>query len=286
MTSRSSYTVQDYDATRQNIWGQTDYRPDIAMILGSGLGGLAESVERPTVIPYTEIPNWPLSTVVGHGGRLVIGMLEGHTVLVMQGRAHFYEGYSMAQVTYPIRVMQRMGIKTLIVTNAAGGVDPAYKPGDLMLIKDHINIPGMTGSSPLMGPNDDTLGPRFPSMTKAYDRSLRTLARSVAREAGIDLHEGVYGYLTGPTFESPAEIRMLRIWGAHAVGMSTVPEVTVAIHGGMRVLGISGISNSCIDDPDRDEDPNHEEVLETGKVIVPKLTTLLRGILHRLSQAD
>jgi purine-nucleoside phosphorylase len=276
------FTTDDFDNTVNFIHQRTSYKPEIAIILGSGLGPLADSITDPDIIPYTEIPNWPLSTVVGHSGRLVIGMLEGHTVMVMQGRAHFYEGYGMAVVTYPIRVMQRFGIKTLIVTNAAGGVDATYNPGDLMLIQDHLNIPGLAGANPLLGPNDDTLGVRFPSMTHAYDLELRKLARQVAIEEGIELHEGVYAYLSGPTFETPAEIRMLRMLGAHGVGMSTAPEVVIASHAGIRVLGISGISNSCIDDPDTEEMPNHEEVLEAGRTIVPKLIRLLRGVLRHL----
>ncbi len=280
----SEFTLSDYDATVQFIHQKTNYRPEVALILGSGLGSLADSVESPDIIPYHELPNWPLSTVIGHSGRLVLGKLEGHEVMVMQGRAHFYEGYSMAAVTYPIRVMQRMGIKTLIVTNAAGGINPDYRPGDLMLIQDHLNLPGMAGHHPLRGPNDETLGSRFPGMTDGYERGLRKLAKAVAQEAGIALHEGVYAFVAGPSFESPAEIRMLHTLGADAVGMSTAPEVVVANHGGMRVLGISGISNMTISNPDTDETPNHEEVLEAGKTIVPKLITLIRGILQRLEQ--
>jgi purine-nucleoside phosphorylase len=283
MNSRQTeFTLADYDHTVQYIRQRTQYEPRIALILGSGLGPLAENVENADVIPYEGIPNWPLSTVVGHRGQLVIGTLEGHAVLVMQGRAHFYEGYSMAAVTYPIRVMQRMGIHTLIVTNAAGGIDPSYRAGDLMLIQDHINLPGMMGHNPLRGPNDEALGTRFPSMTNAYERSLRRLALSVAQKAGIALHEGVYAFLAGPTFETPAEVRLLRALDVHAVGMSTAPEVVVANHGGIRVLGISGISNSCLSDPDAEASASHEEVLEAGKTIVPRLTILIRGILREL----
>ncbi|MBN2471168.1 MAG: purine-nucleoside phosphorylase [Anaerolineae bacterium] len=285
ITPQTEFTIADFDNTAQFIQQRTTYQPEIAMILGSGLGALADSIENPDIIPYSEIPNWPTSTVVGHSGRLVIGQLEGRTVMVMQGRAHFYEGYGLGRVVFPIRVMQRMGIKTLVITNAAGGLDPDYVPGDLMLIKDHINFPGLTGNNPLMGPNNNTLGVRFPSMTSAYDRRLRALARAVAADEGILLHEGVYACLSGPTFETPAEIRLLRLVGANGVGMSTAPEVVVAVHGGMRVLGISGITNSAIDDPDTTEMPNHEEVLEAGKTLVPKLITLLRGVLRRLDEA-
>lgn len=283
-TPQTEFTISDFDHTSDFIKQRTAYRPQIALILGSGLGPLADSIENPDIIPYSEIPNWPQSTVVGHTGRLVIGKLEGKTVMVMQGRAHFYEGYGMARVVFPIRVMQRMGVKVLFITNAAGGLDPSYKAGDLMLIKDHLNLPGLTGNNPLLGPNNDALGTRFPSMTNAYDRKLRQLARTVAADLRIELHEGVYAYLSGPSFETPAEIRMLRTLGAHGVGMSTAPEVVVALHGGMRVLGVSGISNVAIDDPDTEEMPNHEEVLEAGKTIVPKLTSLLRGVLQQLDE--
>ena len=283
MSSRKTeFALHDYDHTAAFIQRHTRHRPRIALILGSGLGALAEQIENADTIPYHELPNWPLSTVVGHSGRLVIGELEGHVVMVMQGRAHFYEGYSMAAVTYPIRVMQRLGIRLLIVTNAAGGVDPTFKAGDLMLIQDHINLPGMAGHNPLRGPNDEALGTRFPDMSKAYTPSLRQLAHRVAEQAGIELRDGVYAFVAGPSFETPAEIRLLRALGAHAVGMSTAPEVVAATHAGIRVLGISGISNATISQPDTDRTTDHEEVLEAGKQLVPKLTTLLRGILRNL----
>ncbi|MFC1959406.1 purine-nucleoside phosphorylase [Chloroflexota bacterium] len=285
-TNQQAFTVADFDNTVSFIQQRATQRPKIAIILGSGLGSLVDSLAEPTSIDYTELPNWPLSTVIGHSGRLVLGQLEGQEVMVMQGRAHFYEGYGMARVTYPIRVMQRFGIKTLIVTNAAGGVDPTYQPGDVMLIQDHINMPGLAGYNPLIGSNNENFGLRFPSMTNAYDRQLRQLAREVAADSGIPLHEGVYAYLSGPMFETPAEIRMLRILGAQAVGMSTAPEAVVANHGGIRVLGLSGITNSCIDDPDSEDIPNHEEVLEAGKTIVPKLVTLLRGVLQKIDTAS
>ncbi|MBN1963135.1 MAG: purine-nucleoside phosphorylase [Anaerolineae bacterium] len=276
------FTLADYDNTAAFIRQQTRHSPRYALILGSGLGPLAESIADADIIPYATIPNWPPSTVVGHSGRLVIGMLEGQSVLVMQGRAHFYEGHSMAAVTFPIRVMKRLGIETLIVTNAAGGIDPSFQAGDLMLIQDHISFPGMAGHHPLRGPNDDNFGTRFPDLSNAYNRALRQLTRTVAQEQGIALHEGVYASVSGPSFETPAEIRALRTLGANAVGMSTAPEVIIANHAGMRVLGISGISNRCIDDPDSESITNHEEVLEAGKTLVPKLTALLRGVLARL----
>ncbi len=257
---------------------RTPLAPRVAIILGSGLNGLAESVQEPVIVPFGELPYWPVSTVQGHAGRLVLGRLEGQPVFVMQGRVHFYEGYSMAQVTLPVRVMQRLGIETLIVTNAAGGVNPDYAPGDVMLILDHLNFVGMAGFNPLFGPNLDEFGPRFPDMSQAYDRQLRDLARRVASENGILLREGVYVGLSGPSFETPADLRFLRNAGADAVGMSTVPEVTVARHGGMRVLGFSGISNKA--NLDGSTETTHEEVLEAGKLLVPKLETLVRGVLR------
>ncbi len=263
------------------IRAKTRHAPRIGIILGSGLGPLADAVQdADTLLPSEDIPYWPRSTVEGHIGRLVIGTLEGRTVLVQQGRAHYYEGHSMQQVTLPVRVMQRLGFETLIVTNAAGAINPAFRPGDVMLITDHINLMGMAGVSPLRGPNDDSLGVRFPDMSRAYDRELRALALEAAAEAGLHLHQGVYICLGGPSFETPADLRFLRLIGADAVGMSTVPEVTVARHGGLRVLGLSGISNAA--NLDGDTLTTHEEVLAAGQEIVPKLTRIVRGVLRRL----
>ncbi|MBN8592454.1 MAG: purine-nucleoside phosphorylase [Anaerolineae bacterium] len=264
------------------IRSRTALQPQIGLVLGSGLGGLADTLDNRVVIPYADIPGWPRSTVHGHHGNLVIGHLEGQVVACQQGRAHFYEGYSQQEVTYPIRVMHALGIQTVILTNAAGGLNTRYRVGDLMLLKDHINFVGMVGNNPLMGPNDDRVGPRFLGMVQTYDRDLRLKARSVAAEAGITLHEGVYVCLSGPNFETPAEIRMLRTIGGDAVGMSTVHEVLVARHAGMRVMAISGITNEGIDDPDTTLETNHEEVLEAGKVLVPRLTAVLRGMLRAL----
>jgi len=275
------YTRDQFEAAAGYIRDQTQYRPRVGLILGSGLNPVAEAVQAAEVIPYEHIPHFPRPTVEGHLGRLVVGSLAGTTVLIMQGRVHFYEGYTMQQVVFPVRVMQVMGIETLIVTNAAGGINPAFRPGELMLISDHINLVGMTGNSPLFGPNDPTLGPRFPDMSQAYDPGLRQLAREVAGEGGIPLHEGVYAGLAGPSFETPADIRFLRAIGADAVGMSTVPEVTVARHGGIRVLGVSGISNVAIAEPLPGQVASHEEVLLAGRQIVPRLTALLLGILGR-----
>ncbi|HEY66113.1 MAG TPA: purine-nucleoside phosphorylase [Caldilineae bacterium] len=278
-----TFTIDDFNTAADVIRARTRHQPTIGLILGSGLSSLADHVEDADVIPYAEIPHFPVSTVEGHPGRLVIGRLAGPTIMVMQGRVHYYEGYSLQQVTFPIRVMQVMGIKLLIITNAAGGVNPTFRAGDLMLIKDHLNLIGMAGLSPLRGPNDPSLGPRFLDMSKTYDRELRQLARDVARELGIELREGVYAGLAGPTFETPADIHFLRVAGADAVGMSTVPEAIVARHGGMRVLGISGISNVAIDDPDAESVASHEEVLEAGKTIAPRLARLIMGVLSRLS---
>lgn len=261
---------------------RTQYTPKIGLVLGSGLSDLANALQAADTIPYEEIPGWPASTVVGHSGKLVIGQLEGQTVLAQQGRAHFYEGYSPAQVVFPVRVMHALGIQTLIVTNAAGGINRAFSPGDLMLIKDHLNFVGIAGSNPLRGPNDDQIGPRFPDMTQAYDSGLRQMAKTTAVSQHLTLHEGVYAYVAGPSFETPAELRFLHAVGADAVGMSTVPEVIVARHAGMRVLGISSITNKAILDPTPEAVVSHEEVLETGKLIVPRLTQLLYGILAQL----
>jgi purine-nucleoside phosphorylase len=273
-------TLAQIDETTAVVRKHLAEPPQIGMILGSGLGGLADSVEKPAKIPYSELPHWPVSTVIGHSGQLVLGQLEGQRVVVMQGRAHYYEGYSMSQVTLPVRVMQRLGVKVLIVTNAAGAVNPAFEPGDLMLITDHLNLIGMAGQSPLRGPNLDEFGPRFPDMSRAYDLDLRRLARQVAQENNILLREGVYACLAGPSFETPADLRFLHSIGVDAVGMSTVPEVTVAHHGGTRVLGISGVSNKA--NLDGNTVTTHEEVLDAGKKIVPQLITLVRGVLAGL----
>ncbi len=262
------------------IQARCSLRPRVGLVLGSGLGGMADSVEDPVSVPFAEIPGWPVSTVEGHAGMLILGHLEGQPVAVMQGRVHYYEGYSMPRIGFPVRVLQRLGIEILIVTNAAGAVNPDYRPGDLMLITDHINFIGMAGASPLRGPNLDSLGPRFPDMSQAYDRALGEIAAEVAGALKIDLHRGVYICLAGPAFETPADLRFMRLIGVDAVGMSTVPEVTIARHAGTRVLGISGISNKA--NLDGNTITQHEEVLAAGLVIVPKLTALLRGVLRRV----
>ncbi len=273
-------TLKQIDEAVQTVQARITHQPCIALILGSGLGSLAETIEKPEIIPFGEIPYWPVSTVVGHMGRLLIGRLQSRDVLVMQGRSHYYEGYSMPVIGFPVRVMQRLGIETLIVTNAAGAVNPDFEPGDLMLIVDHLNLIGMAGLNPLRGPNLDELGPRFPDMSRTYDRDLIATARRYAKEIQLTLHEGVYACLAGPSFETPADLRFLRTAGADAVGMSTVPEVIVARHGGTRVLGISGISNKA--NLDGNTVTTHEEVLAAGQIIVPKLTTLIQGVLQSL----
>ncbi|WP_027417368.1 purine-nucleoside phosphorylase [Aneurinibacillus terranovensis] len=259
------------------IESKINEKPEIGLILGSGLGVLGEEIENPTAIPYENIPHFPTSTVEGHKGQLIIGKLKGKTVVAMQGRFHFYEGYSLDLVTFPVRVMKAMGVKKIIVTNAAGGVNESFSPGDLMLIKDHINL---TGHNPLIGPNDESFGVRFPDMSDAYTPALREIARNVAEKNGIALKEGIYAGLTGPSYETPAEIRMLRILGGDAVGMSTVPEVIVARHAGMEILGISCISNMAagiLPQP-----LSHEEVMETAEKVKNTFLTLVKGIIEEM----
>lgn len=273
-------TLQEIDQAADAVRERTTHKPRVGLILGSGLNDLANSVEKADLIPFGDLPHWPRSTVHGHAGRLVIGELEGQLVMVMQGRVHFYEGYSMSQITLPVRVMKRLGLEMLFVTNAAGGVNPEFVPGDVMLITDNLNLVGMAGANPLMGPNIDELGPRFPDMSRAYDDELMKLARISAEENGITLREGVYCGLSGPSFESPADLRFLRLAGTDAVGMSTVPEVIVARHASMRVLGLSGISNKA--NLDGSTVTTHEEVIEAGKVITPKVEKIVRGVLRAL----
>ena len=252
-------------------------KADIGVILGSGLGDYAEALEDAVKLPYSEIPGFPRSTVAGHAGMWCCGTLYGKRVVMMQGRFHYYEGYGMKDVTLPVRVMQKIGVKTLIVTNAAGGVNLGYHPGELMVIGD---IFSMTAQNPLIGPNLDAFGPRFPDMSCAFDKELRALAHECANKQGFALREGVYAQMTGPTYETPAEIRMLRTLGADAVGMSTVPEVIVARHGGMRVLGISCITNMAagiLDQP-----LNHAEVTETANRVKGQFRNLLDRIIEKM----
>ena len=257
------------------------WTPQVGVILGSGLGALADEVEAVASIPYAEIPGFAQSSVVGHVGRLVAGTLEGTRVLVMQGRLHYYEGYSLQQTTFPVRVMRALGAHTLVVTNAAGGLNPQYRAGDLMLIEDHINMLGWGGQNPLIGPNDPGLGPRFPAMNPAYDPDLLKLAEEAAAACNIEARKGVYIVLAGPNYETRAELRALRQLGADAVGMSTVPEVLVARHGGMRVLGISNITNMAL--AESDEPVNHEEVLQVAEKSRPRLARLMKEIMRRIT---
>lgn len=280
--NNNQFSLEQYDEAADAIRKRTSQQPTVGMVLGSGLGPLAEQIENADIIPYQEIPHFPVSTVHGHAGRLVIGKLSGVTVCAMQGRFHFYEGYTMQEVTLPVRVMQRMGIRTLILTNAAGGINPSFRVSDLMLMEDHINFVGMTGTNPLVGPNLEAFGTRFPAMNQVYTKRLRQLANQAASNVGLHLQHGTYFALSGPTFESPAEIRMIRLLGADAVGMSTAPEAIVAHHAGMEVLAISTITNMCISELDSTNAPSHEEVNEAGKLIVPKLRALMLETLRLL----
>lgn len=279
----SEFTLEQYNASAQHILGAARRRPAVGLILGSGLNTLADDIENSVVLPYGEIPHFPQSTAPGHSGRLVIGQLGGVEVCAMQGRFHFYEGYSLQQITLPVRVMQRMGVQTLIVTNAAGGLNPDFAVGDLMLIEDHINLVGMAGHNPLLGPNLDEFGVRFPPVNRVYTSALRSLAAQVAQRQNLALQRGTYVAVAGPNFESPAEIRFLRLIGGDAVGMSTIPETLVAHHAGMQVLAISSITNVAIDQLDAETEPSGDEVNEAGKLIVPRLSALLLQILQQLA---
>ncbi|MCR8642373.1 purine-nucleoside phosphorylase [Paenibacillus sp. N1-5-1-14] len=256
---------------------QAGVKPTIGMILGSGLGVLAELVENPTTVSYDKIPHFPVSTVEGHAGELVIGEIKGKQVIIMKGRFHPYEGYGADVVSFPVRVMKELGVETLIVTNAAGGVNTDFEVGDLMVISDHLN---MMFRNPLIGPNDKDLGVRFPDMSEAYSKRLRALAHGVAAKQNFSLREGVYAAMLGPTYETPAEIRMLRTLGSDVVGMSTVPEVIVARHAGIEVLGFSCVSNMAagiLDQP-----LSHDEVMETTEKVKAKFLNLVLGIVEEL----
>jgi len=258
----------------------TKAQPRVGVVLGSGLGAFADELTEATSIPYTEIPGWPPSTAVGHAGKLVIGMLDTLPVAVLSGRSHFYEGYAMSQVTTGVRVLAGLGVKSIVFTNAAGGIDLSYKQGGLVLISDHINL---QGTNPLIGPNDDSLGPRFPDMSDAYSAEYRAIARQVASELSIDLPEGVYAAVSGPSYETPAEIRYLRVIGADLVGMSTVPEVIIANHAGLKCLAISCVTNMAAGI--LKQKINHQEVLETGLRVRGTLVMLLKTLLPRIANA-
>lgn len=259
------------------ILSKTNFKPEIGLILGSGLGSIGDMIENAEYYNYSDIPNFPVSTVEGHKGRLVIGTFQGKQVIAMQGRFHYYEGYEMNQVTFPVRVMKLLGVKTLIVTNAAGAVNKDFTPGDLMLITDHINL---SGNNALIGSNLDEFGPRFPDMSNAYDKELQNKVKEIASNCGISLKEGIYAMMSGPTYETPAEVRMVRILGGDAVGMSTVPEVVVANHSGLKVIGVSCMTNmACgiLDQP-----LNHEEVVETSNKVKHTFIKLMSEIIKNL----
>ncbi|HTI15561.1 MAG TPA: purine-nucleoside phosphorylase [Dictyobacter sp.] len=262
----------------QAIQARTSLKPVLALILGSGLGDLATEIQDAVAIPYEEITHFASSRVIGHAGRLLLGTLEGVPVVAMQGRFHFYEGHSPQIISLPVRVMQQLGAQVLIVSNAAGGINPAYRPGDFMLLSDHIYLPGLAGASPLVGPHDERLGERFPAVAHAYDKELRAIAREVAVSySNITLHEGIYTMVAGPSFETSAELRFLRVIGSDAVGMSTVPEVVVARQIGMRVLGISLITNTATGE--ETAVVNHQEVLATADAVAVKFSALVRGVV-------
>ncbi|SMB95221.1 purine-nucleoside phosphorylase [Desulfonispora thiosulfatigenes DSM 11270] len=265
------------EKTIKYLTEKINIKPELGLILGSGLGFLAEEIENPIYIPYNEIPNFPVSTVEGHEGRLVVGMLSGTSVIAMQGRFHYYEGYNMEQVTFPIRVMQLLGVKKLLVTNAAGGINTSYKPGTIMIIKDHINL---MGTNPLIGTNKNEFGVRFPDMSYAYNPNFRAIAKDMAKELSIHVEEGVYSGVTGPSYETPAEIKYLRVIGADAVGMSTVPETIVANHGSMEVLGISCITNMAAGVLDKKLD--HNEVIATAENVKHDLRKLVLKIISAI----
>lgn len=270
--------MKNIEKSLEYIVGQLDgFKPEVGMILGSGLGILADEIENKIEISYNDIPNFPKSTVAGHKGQLVIGELEGKKVIAMQGRFHYYEGYKMQDVTMPVRVMKLLGVEKLMITNAAGGVNKEFVPGDLMLINDHINF---AFNNPLMGKNLEEFGPRFPDMSHAYDRDLMNVAKQSAKNIGLDLKEGVYMFFTGPTYETPAEIKMARTLGADAVGMSTVPEVIAAVHSGMKVIGVSCITNMAagiLPQP-----LNHEEVIETTQRVKSQFIAFAKEILKNM----
>lgn len=275
-TPSSAHTLEAVEASAAAVRARHAVAPDVAIVLGTGLGGLAKEIDVAVSIPYTDIPGFPLSTVESHAGRLLCGTLGGKQVVAMQGRFHRYEGYTLQQVTFPVRVLRALGARTLVVSNACGGMNPLWAPGDLMLIADHINF---LGDNPLIGSNDDRLGARFPDMSEPYDAGLRTLAREVAADLRMTLREGVYVAVPGPNLESRAEYRMLRAFGADVVGMSTVPEVIVAVQAGMRVLGLSIITDQCL--PDALEPANIDTIIATALRAEPNLTSLVRGVLER-----
>jgi purine-nucleoside phosphorylase len=271
------HKLEEIFEARDFILSKTDSRPSIGMILGSGLGTLADEISNPVTIPYSEIPHFAKSEAVGHANELVIGELMGKTVVAMKGRFHYYEGYTLDEVTFPVRVMKALGVENLLITNACGAINTSFSPGDLMLITDHINL---VGTNPLIGPNNSELGTRFPDVSRVYNPDLRNLASKVAKGQNISLQEGVYAWWSGPAYETPAEIRMIRVLGADAVGMSTVPEAVVAVHGGMKVLGISCLTNMAsgiLDQP-----LSHDEVIEVAGKVRGNFVNLVKGVLEEI----
>jgi purine-nucleoside phosphorylase len=269
--------LETIQITADYLAKQSHLKPVIGIILGTGLGGLVQEIEIEKSIPYEEIPNFPVSTVEGHSGRLIFGTINNVPILAMQGRFHYYEGYNMKEVTFPVRVMKQMGINTLFVSNASGGLNPEYVVGDIMIINDHIN---MFGDNPLIGKNDNKLGPRFPDMSEPYCKKFIAEALTIGKENGIDLKQGVYVGTTGPTFETPAEYKMFRILGADAVGMSTVPEVIVARHMDMKCFGISIITDSGV--PGQIVEVSHEEVQQVAAAAEPKMTKVIKELVSRI----
>lgn len=274
-------TIEEFRNKRNEalelIQARTDMKPEYMLILGTGLGQLAEEMEIHTEIPYDEIPHFPVSTVESHAGKLLFGILGGKEIVAMQGRFHFYEGYTMQQIAFPVRVLRALGVATLVVSNACGGMNPNYSRGDIMLIRDHINL---LGDNPLIGPNDDQLGPRFPDMSEPYTERLMDIAQTVALDEAIPMHQGVYAAVSGPMLETKAEYRYLRLIGADVVGMSTVPEVISAVHMGMEVLGISVITDECF--PDALQPVKMEEILEAAGMAEPKMTRVIIRVLEKL----
>jgi purine-nucleoside phosphorylase len=269
--------LKEIEETAGFIASKTKEEPSVGIILGTGLGDLVEKISITQVLPYETIPHFPRSTVEGHAGRLIVARFAGKNVLVMQGRIHFYEGYSLTRVTFPVRVMRSMGVKILVISNAAGGLNLMFAPGDVMVITDHINF---TGQNPLIGPNLDALGPRFPDMAAVYDRVLINLAEQVAIEEKIKLQKGIYVGVTGPSMETPAETRFLRMIGADAVGMSTIPEVIVAAHCGLRIMGLSAISN--VNRPDCMTPAPLEEILANAALAGHKMIRIVAGVLEKI----
>ncbi|XP_069507061.1 purine nucleoside phosphorylase-like [Ambystoma mexicanum] len=281
MHNKETFSFEDCEETAKWLLGHTKQRPDVAIICGSGLGMLAESLEGQQAFEYRKIPHFPTSTVPGHAGKLVFGELQGKFCVCMKGRFHMYEGYPLWKVTFPIRVFKLLGVQVLIVTNAAGSLADEYCPGDLMIIRDHINLPGLSGQNPLSGPNDERFGPRFPPLSDAYDKELRAVARDISRRLGYAsfIHEGVYCMVGGPNFESVAEARFLSKLGADAVGMSTAAEVVVAKHCGLRVFGLSLITNKVAKEYEGEDDLSHDGVLAIGRMRAVTLQTLVTELV-------